>query len=75
MSGRASCEVSTASLWYRFTTLGDGEAGTQIALSPGYEGTSTALVRGEDGRISAGGQAQVDDLLKLGAEANDALVM
>ncbi|NOS68464.1 MAG: hypothetical protein HOP33_00850, partial [Verrucomicrobia bacterium] len=61
--------------WYRYTTLGDGEAGTQIVLLPASQGVRTVLMRGEDGRISAAGQVQLGSLLNLGVEAGDAVVL
>ncbi|PYX69808.1 MAG: hypothetical protein DMG78_20985, partial [Acidobacteria bacterium] len=65
----------TREIWYRFTTLGAGEAGNQIVLTPAFEGARTALLRGEDGRVSSLGQVQISNLLSLGAEANDAVVI
>jgi hypothetical protein len=44
-------------------------------LSPGVADPATHLIRGEDGRITAANQVQLGDLLSLGAEANDAVIM
>ena len=40
--------------WYRFTTLGDGELGTMIRLTPAASAGMTTRLSGHDGVISGG---------------------
>ena len=66
--------------WFRFTTLGDGQPGSQIVLSPGFEPVRTTLLRGPDARIDPSppadrGAVELDDLFRLGEETGDQLIL
>ena len=37
--------------WFRFTTLGDGQPGSQLLLAPAFEAAQTSLLRGNDARF------------------------
>jgi ELWxxDGT repeat protein len=66
--------------WFRFTTLGDGYAGSQLLVAPGFETAHTALLRGDDARFDPTppadrGSIELGRTLALGSEAGDRVVV
>jgi hypothetical protein len=66
--------------WFRFTTLGAGQPGSQLVLAPAFEAAQTRLLRGKDARFDPTppadhGSVELDSKFALGSEAGDQVIM